>query len=144
MNTNIFKSIASIMIGAGVSVFLSIGTDGLMRALGVFPLMPPMKDSLFVLATVYRTLFGAIGGYLTARIAPTKPMMHAFVLGATGLVASIAGAIASWNKLPELGPKWYPIVLIVLAVPPALAGGWLRVLQLSGQRETSPDEFSTD
>ena len=93
------------MYGAGVSVFLSIGTDGLMRALGVFPLMPPMKYSFFALATVYRTLFGVIGGYLTARIAPTKPMMHAFVLGATGLVASIAGAVASWNKLPELGPK---------------------------------------
>ncbi len=135
MNTNIFKSIAAIMIGAGVCVFLSIGTDGLMRALGIFPITPPMKDSLFVFATVYRTLFGVIGGYLTARIAPNKPMMHAFVLGALGLVASIAGAIASWNKLPELGPKWYPIALIVLALPPALIGAKWRVMQLRGRSD---------
>ena len=135
MNTNIFKSIAAIMIGAGVSVFLSIGTDGLMRALGIFPTAPPMKDSLFVIATVYRTVFGVIGGYLTARIAPNKPMMHAFVLGALGLVASVAGAIASWNKLPELGPKWYPIALIVLALPPALIGASWRVLQLRGRSD---------
>ena len=34
-----------------------------------------------------------------------------------------------WNKLPSIGPKWYAIVLIVLAIPTAWAGGALRLAQ---------------
>lgn len=68
-------------------------------------------------------------------------MLHAFVLGALGLVASIAGAIATWNRLPELGPKWYPVVLVVLALPPALAGAWLRIQQLRGRNASSRNEL---
>jgi hypothetical protein len=141
MSSNIFKSIASVLIGAGVSVVLSIGTDGLMRALGIFPLNPPMKGKLFILATVYRTFFGGVGGYLAARIAPDKPLKHAFVLGALGLVANLAGAIATWNKLPELGPKWYPIALIALALPAALVGAKLHIMHLGGRNESSRTEI---
>ncbi len=142
MNTGIFKSIASVMIGAGVTVLLSIGTDGLMRALGIFPAVPPMKDSLFVLLTAYRTFFGFVGAYLTARIAPNKQMMHALVLGTLGLTATVAGAIATWNKLPSLGPKWYPIALIVLALPPAWAGAKVRLMQLRDRNEITSNEVS--
>ena len=142
MNTGIFKSIASVMIGAGVTVLLSIGTDGLMRALGIFPAVPPMKVSLFVLLTAYRTFFGFVGAYLTARIAPNKHMMHALVLGALGLTATVAGAIATWNKLPSLGPKWYPIALIVLALPTAWAGAKVRLMQLRDRNGITSDEVS--
>ncbi len=128
------------MIGAGVTVFLSIGTDGLMRALGIFPVAPPMKDGLFVLATIYRTCFALLGAYITARIAPNKQMMHALVLGALGLTATVAGAIATWHKLPSLGPKWYPVALVVLALPPAWAGGKLRLMQLHGRTERVANE----
>jgi hypothetical protein len=133
MDNNIFKSIAAVMIGAGVAVFLSIGTDALMRAVGLFPAVPPMKDGLFVLATIYRTFFGVLGAYSTARLAPSNPMKHALILGLLGLIASFAGTIAAWNKMPSLGPRWYPIALTVLAIPPAWAGGKLRLLQLSEQ-----------
>jgi hypothetical protein len=141
MNTRIFKSIAAVMIGAGVGIFLSIGTDAAMRALGIFPVQPPMKNSLFVLATIYRTFYGVIAAYITARIAPDKPMMHALVLGSLGLVACAAGAIATWNKMPALGPKWYPLALIVLAIPPAWAGAKLRLMQLRERSIPTPNEL---
>jgi len=35
-----------------------------------------------------------------------------------------------WSKLPALGPKWYPPLLIALAAPPAWVGGKLRLIQL--------------
>jgi multisubunit Na+/H+ antiporter MnhB subunit len=57
-------------------------------------------------------------------------MGHALVLGGLGLIVSIVGAIVTWNRQPSLGPHWYPVALIVLAIPTAWAGGKLRVMQL--------------
>ena len=63
---------------------------------------------------------------MTARLAPYGPMGHAVVLGAVGMLLSIVGAAATWNRGPEFGPKWYPIALIITALPSAWLGGWLR------------------
>jgi len=43
---------------------------------------------------------------------------------------SIAGTVATWNKGPAFGPHWYPVALIVLAMPTAWLGGKLYVMQL--------------
>lgn len=104
MKKNIFQSIAAVFAGAIISVVLSVGTDAAMRALGIFPQDDrPMGDALFALAALYRTIYGLLGACITARLAPQRPMMHALVLGAIGVVASTAGAIAMWSKLPAVG-----------------------------------------
>jgi len=82
-----------------------------------------------LLATFYRFIFGVIGSYLTARLAPYKPMQHALFGGFLGLALSILGAAVTWNL--GLGPHWYPVALIVLALPQAWLGGNLRLTQLS-------------
>lgn len=41
-----------------------------------------------------------------------------------------AGAIASWNKGAEFGPRWYPLALVVVSLPGVLLGGFLRGRQL--------------
>ena len=78
------------------------------------------------MATVYRTVYGILGAYLTARIARYRPMLHVTILGSLGLIASLAGAIATWDKVSTYGPHWYPVALVVLALPTAWLGGWLR------------------
>ena len=85
-----------------------------------------MSNGLFVWATVYRVAFTVIGGFITARLAPRKPMRHVLVLGALGIVAASAGVLATWNRGPEFGPKWYPIALVVTALPCVWAGGVLQ------------------
>ena len=82
---------------------------------------------LFGLATVYRTIYTIAGGYITARLAPDRPMRHAMVLGAIGMAAATAGTVATWGLGPEFGPKWYPISLVVLALPSIWAGARLRM-----------------
>jgi hypothetical protein len=114
-------------------VVLSLGTDWALHAAGVFPALgQKMSDSLFVLATVYRTLYGVVGSYLTARLAPDRPMGHALVGGLIGVAMSTLGAVVTWNK--DLGPHWYPLALIVTAMPTAWLGGKLRVMQLPSNR----------
>jgi hypothetical protein len=62
-------------------------------------------------------------------------MQHALVGGLVGLAVSIVGAALTWNKGPAFGPHWYPLALIVLAMPQAWTGGQLRVMQLTARTE---------
>jgi len=134
MNKNTLKSVAAVVMGALVGILLSTASDAVMRAMGYFPVgRQPMGDGPFAAATLYRTLYGVVGAYLTARLAPDRPLMHALILGSLGFVASIVGAAAMWGRLPALGPKWYAIALVVLAIPTAWVGGTLRLMQLRHQ-----------
>lgn len=123
------RRILAVFAGVLVNVVLSIATDAAMVAVGVYPpLDEPKKFTtpLLLLATLYRTVYGVGGSYLTARLAPDHPMGHALALGFAGLLASIAGAVAMW----DFGPNWYPLALVALALPGAWAGGRLRVMQM--------------
>ena len=124
------RSVAALLAGFVVVVILSLGTDVVLHATGVFPkLGQAMSNLLFFLATTYRTLYAIVGSYITARVAPYKPMQHALVGGLVGLILSVVGAVVSWNK-PELGPHWYPLALVVTALPCAWIGGRIRIAQL--------------
>jgi hypothetical protein len=39
----------------------------------------------------------------------------------------------AWNRVAEFGPRWYPIALVVLAMPQSWLGGQLRVMQLAAR-----------
>jgi hypothetical protein len=52
-------------------------------------------------------------------------MQHALAGGVVGLVVSIVGTVVTWNRGPAFGPHWYPLALIVIAMPCAWVGGKL-------------------
>jgi drug/metabolite transporter (DMT)-like permease len=133
MNKNTRKSIVAMFAGAITGIVLSIGTDLLLHAAGVFPPLSqsqPMSDSLFLLATAYRTIYGVLGAYITARLAPSRPMGHALILGAIGLAVCILGTVVTWSEGPAFGPHWYPLALVALAMPQSWLGAKFRELQL--------------
>jgi hypothetical protein len=122
----ILRGIGAVLAGFFATFILSVGTDLLLHAVGVYPPWgQSMSNALFVLATAYRTIYTVAGGYITARLASNKPMGHVWTLGVIGLLAAIAGTVATWNKGPEFGPKWYPLALVVLAIPCVWLGGKL-------------------
>lgn len=53
------------------------------------------------------------------------------VLGLIGFLLGLVGVVATWNL--GLGPRWYPISLVVLAIPQCWVGAKLYALQ-SGKR----------
>ncbi len=130
---DIWRSVWALLAGFLAVVILSIGADIVMRAVGLFPKLGPMTDSFFVLATVYRTVFGVAGSYITARLAPYEPMQHALIGGGIGLFLSLLGAVTTWSRGAEFGPHWYPVALVLLAMPTAWVGGKLRLMQLSSR-----------
>src|SRR5207245_6422748 len=91
------------------------------------PWTQPISNNLAALAFAYRVVISIAGCYLTARLAPDRPMQHALVLGGIGVVLSAIGAAATWGR--GLGPEWYPLALIAVSIPCAWLGGKLAVSQ---------------
>lgn len=122
---NILRSIGAIFAGLLVVFVLSLGTDQILHELKVYPPWnEPMRDpGLNALALSYRLVYGVLGPYITARLAPYAPMGHALALGALGLVLSSLGVYAALTM--DLGPAWYPIALAASSLPTAWLGGWL-------------------
>jgi hypothetical protein len=128
-----WKSIWAVVAGVLVIVIGSTVVDIVLHLVGVYPAMTvPLTDALAALATAYRVVISVSGAWLTARLAPSQPMKHALILGAVGTVLGLAGLVATWNK--ALGPHWYPIALVVLAVPQCWLGGWLHVRRAGAAR----------
>jgi len=125
MNKRTFKSIGAILAGFIAVFVLSIATDVVLEKLGVFP--PQNEPASYVgwmlmLALIYRCAYTVLGGYITATLAPDRPMRHAITLGIIGVIAATLGAIAGWN----LSQHWYPIALIITGLPCTWLGGKLK------------------
>lgn len=121
------RSAGAVLAGLVAVVGLSTAMDAVLHSNGVFPPPgQPMSTGLWVLASAYRAAFAVTGCWLAARLAPSKPMLHALVLGGVGLLAATAGVVGTWDKGPGFGPRWYPISLVVTAMPCAWLGGMLH------------------
>lgn len=121
------RSAGAVATGIAAVVVLSLVTDQVLHVLDVYPPWgEPMHDpGLNLLALAYRSLYTVGGMYLTARLAPHSPMLHALVGGVIGTILAGAGAVATIPM--QLGPAWYPILLAITALPLAWLGGWICV-----------------
>jgi len=118
-----WRRIGAVLAGFVIIVVLSIATDAVLHATGIFPPHGElMTDALYVLALAYRMVYSVAGSNVTARLAPDHPLRHALVLGGIGAVLSSIGAAAMWDA----GPGWYPLSLVVIALPCAWVGAWLH------------------
>ena len=121
------RSVLAVVLGLVAVVALSLCTDQLLHVLQVYPPWgQPMYDNgLNFLALAYRCVYSVGGGFITAALAPRNPMRHAMILGAIGFVLSLAGAIGASSM--NLGPMWYPIALVITAVPTVWLGAMLAI-----------------
>ena len=126
-----WRSITAIVVGFLLIGALSFGTDAIVRSQ-----LPDMYDAagrtdsvpLLLFVMFYVGVFAVFGCWLAARLAPDRPMRHAMILGALGLVFNIAGSAAMWNT----APAWFHIASIALVLPFAWLGGRIREKQLEG------------
>jgi hypothetical protein len=122
------QSVWAVVAGALVIVGVTTVIDVLLHVIGFYPPMDqPMNDAQSVVGTLYRVLVGVAGAGLTARLAPDRPMKHALVLGSIGTALSLVGLIATWNM--GLGPRWYPVAQVILAMPEVWVGAKLIELR---------------
>ena len=124
------RSIGAIALGFVVIGCLAFGTDAALRS--TFPqsfgVGGRVDDlGLLLFAQLYVFVYATFGCWLTARLAPSRPLRHALILGALGLAFNVAGTIAMWDT----APAWYHVVALALVMPAAWLGGWIRERQLA-------------
>jgi hypothetical protein len=134
--SRIGRSILAVVVGIVAGIILTLVTDAVLHKAGFFPPTgQPTPSGPLVVATLYRIVYSIVGSYVVARLAPSKPMKHALISGVIGVIASAAGAIATWNR--DFGPHWYPLALIVIALPCAWVGGKLGLRQSEAALSTN-------
>ncbi len=122
---NIFKSIGALLTGLVIGIALSIGTDVLMEVTGVFPSYAEQAAGgmhvwwMLALALTYRLIYQVLACFIAAKLAPSRPMLHAMILGGVAFIVTLMGTISMWS----LGDHWYPISLTVLTLPCSWLGG---------------------
>ncbi len=132
----IIRSIAAVLAGLIFIIVTHTAIDEILEAIGILPspeegLHDPTQVTL---ALGYRLLFSVAGCYLAAYLAPSRPMLHALILGGIGLLAS---GMASIVVIPlGLSPAWHPIALTVSALPCGWAGGKIREKQIESNYDT--------
>jgi hypothetical protein len=131
---NIWRSILAVAASFAVVIVITLVTDAILHWTHFYPpLGEYTSGSKLTWATIYRTIYGVFGSYITARLAPRRPMKHALIGGAIGTVIATVGAVTTWNHVPPLGPHWYPVALIIGALPTAWLGGKIRLKQMSSR-----------
>ena len=126
---NLLRGILAILAGMVFIITTHTATDFVLESLGIFT--PPSEGFhttwMVVTATIYRSIYTTAGGYITAALAPKPPMRYVVILGIIGTILGTLGAIAT---IPlGIAPAWYPIALVVLALPCVWLGAKLRARQ---------------
>ena len=127
------RSVGAVFFGLVAVTVLSLVTDQVFHALKIYPPWgQPMYDPrLNLLALAYRIPYEVLGSYIAAKFAPRRPMRHALILGFIGFGLSLIGGIVAMRM--HLGPNWFPISLIITALPCAWLGGLLYTRSAPGK-----------
>jgi hypothetical protein len=125
---SILQSIGAVLAGYIVSAVLTGLTIAVLGAL--FPISyQPENVGWVVFNVIYGCAFAVVGGYVAARLAPSRPMAHAVVLGTLMAVFAVltAVAVATAPPSPEYAnqPGWYYPVLAITVLPSIVLGAWL-------------------
>lgn len=120
---NTLKSIGIIFLAFIMVFILSIVADTCVEKSGLFmPLGTELFPWRIILSVIYRSIFTLFAGYAVARSAPSRPMMHVFILGTLLTLVYLFGAFIVW----DMNDNWYPLIFIVTALPLTVLGGKLR------------------
>src|SRR5438445_431712 len=92
------QSLWAVVAGAVVAIVATTLVDVVLHIAHVFPpINDPINDALALLATSYRIVIGVAGAWLTARLAPDKPLKHALILGYLGVALCLEAALALYE-----------------------------------------------
>lgn len=119
------RSILAVFLGVVVN-FLATPLDGVLHAVGYFSsAATSLTHEQAGVAISYRLFLAILGGAVTARLAPRRPMGHAMILAAVGTVFSTAGAVVMLG-VKHYGPAWYALALIAVCFPLSWLGARIQ------------------
>ena len=111
------RTIWAVVAGILLYVILSLGTDHIFHVTEVYPPYgePMAQTELLLLALSYRLVYGFLGMYLTAVLAPYRVVRLLWITCGIGLVLGGLGIVAGIKM--DIGGLWYPVVLALSVIP---------------------------
>ena len=82
------------------------------------------RPAILTAKVLYNTLAAVLGGYMTAKVAGTRELIHTGVAAVIQTVALIWGFTA--GEYASFTPAWTRITLVLLTGPAMMAGGLIR------------------
>lgn len=131
------RSVWAILAGFILIGILSFGTDAIMRAMSPWAFDANGGTTnlpILLVSMLYSAVYGVVGCYVAARLAPSNPMKHAMILGVIGLFAAGAANYAVWGHVPN----WFVIINMLLVLPLAWLGGRLRENEIASRETMAP------
>lgn len=126
------RSIAAVVVGYLVLTVLVVVLD--VALVRLFPASFPTPQTIptppwLVLELILGLVFTAIGGYVAGMIARRAEVQHALALGILGFVLSIGTFVQYQGRQP----LWFQLAGMVMVIPAAVAGGYLRARHRNAQ-----------
>jgi hypothetical protein len=110
-------SIGVLLLAFVVNALLSVMTDFLLESIGVLP--DPSKGLFetwaIVLVLFYRGMYTIFTGFIIAKLAPSRAVLHALILGFIGAVITILAV--SNPSFAEKAPLWFGYTLAAITIP---------------------------
>ena len=124
------RSLIAVIAGfVVVMVVLVAGTAGIAALIipgGLDAARTTMPPPTYIAAHLLVSAMSALlGGWVTARMAPDREMLHVLPLAALVFLKSVP-ALVGYGNPDGLQPTWYVYTLPVVSVAAAILGGWLR------------------
>ena len=117
MKNNLFKSVGVILLAFMINGLLSVVTDFILESIGVLPdpSLGLFETWAIVLVLFYRGVYTVFAGFIVAKLAPARPLMHALVLGAMGTLITLIAVNSP--AFSDKAPLWFGYVLATLTIP---------------------------
>lgn len=119
-----FAIVAGMLIGELLSVVTGLILVLILARFGLISFAYVVSGWALLLALIYGGIYTVLSGYVTAALAPNRPLGHAVTLGVIGVVLTAIAFHPAWSK--SAGYEWYPIALIIITLPCCYLGGRLR------------------
>lgn len=107
----------AVLLAFVVNALLSVLTDFLLESTGV---LPDPEKGLFetraiLLVLCYRAIYTVWAGFIVARFAPSRPMLHAMILGVIGVAVTLLAA--SDPEFAQKSELWFVYTLAAVIIP---------------------------
>ena len=128
----VLRSVLAVVAGFLVIGVLAFGTGKLLQASSPAQFDAagtPTTTAMMLVQLLYVGVYATFGCWLAGRLAPSRPMAHALVVGVLGLALNVPSAMA----LRDTHPMWYLVVGIATTMLWAWLGG-----RLADSRASAP------
>jgi hypothetical protein len=113
---------AAVVAGTAAATELIVPGGLIDAAMGPRSALPP---EYFAAKLAVTTVGAVLGGWVTARMAPSREMVHVGALAALVLLMALPGLLGYGTAQMDQ-PVWFIYMLPVLGISAAILGGWMR------------------